>query len=614
MRSPKTHRRSRSSAAAQSCAVAAAAWVASALPLAATSAGDLCAPAADPCTVSTAVVATPDSIIDVGDRELRIAATGSLTMRSGRLTLRGRRIVTVAGSLVRTSGPTRAHPAADLEIDADEVVLAGEIDARGSPAGAVDITAAVSLQFSGSVRGRAEAADASAATVTVSAPTVEVGGSIDLAGGRDDFGGDVVIAGDRVTLTGTIAVDGGDGGTVDVAATESILVATTASISANATTAAGDGGDVALDSDELLDFRGTIAASGRAGGDDGGGDGGQVVLVGDGGLLIPSAAASIRSLGGSPDGLAGDIDVSSLFGGIVVNGTLAATSAEREGTGGTIDVSASTDALIGGTLRTTGATGGGGGIEIDGGASITVAQGAILEANATREGNAGGVDLLAETLIDVAGTILAEANSSTALGGTIRADACNVTTRATAVLRSRGRDALNALTAAGPLTIRGSVSAVGTQAANVLRYPLAGPTPDTSGAVIAPPPRLEPDAAIVPCNPPPATPTPPPPSPSPTPTFTTAGAACAGDCDGNGVVSIAELIRAVNIALGESGAANCRAADENGDERVTIAELIRAVGSALRGCGIALSIPAAAACHGAARDTDGKAYGDVHLG
>ncbi len=59
---------------------------------------------------------------------------------------------------------------------------------------------------------------------------------------------------------------------------------------------------------------------------------------------------------------------------------------------------------------------------------------------------------------------------------------------------------------------------------------------------------------------------------------------CVGDCDGSGVITIAELIRAVNIALGNTSLDNCPNADGNGDGEVAINELIRAVGNALNGC------------------------------
>ena len=40
---------------------------------------------------------------------------------------------------------------------------------------------------------------------------------------------------------------------------------------------------------------------------------------------------------------------------------------------------------------------------------------------------------------------------------------------------------------------------------------------------------------------------------------------CPGDCGGDGAVTINDLIRAVNIALGSLPVADCRAADRNGD-------------------------------------------------
>jgi Ca2+-binding EF-hand superfamily protein len=68
--------------------------------------------------------------------------------------------------------------------------------------------------------------------------------------------------------------------------------------------------------------------------------------------------------------------------------------------------------------------------------------------------------------------------------------------------------------------------------------------------------------------------------PSPTATVP----ACVGDCDGNGVVTIDELVQAVNIALEDLPVTVCRAVDRNGSGEVTINELIQAVANALDGC------------------------------
>ncbi len=71
---------------------------------------------------------------------------------------------------------------------------------------------------------------------------------------------------------------------------------------------------------------------------------------------------------------------------------------------------------------------------------------------------------------------------------------------------------------------------------------------------------------------------------SPTPTATVGAGACAGDCNGDGFVTIDELLKAVNIALGTVGAEVCPTVDRNGDGVVTIDELVLAVSAALNGC------------------------------
>ncbi len=59
---------------------------------------------------------------------------------------------------------------------------------------------------------------------------------------------------------------------------------------------------------------------------------------------------------------------------------------------------------------------------------------------------------------------------------------------------------------------------------------------------------------------------------------------CVGDCDDSGSVAIGELIRCVNIALGQADVGSCSACDPNGDGSVQISELIQAVSRALCAC------------------------------
>jgi hypothetical protein len=60
--------------------------------------------------------------------------------------------------------------------------------------------------------------------------------------------------------------------------------------------------------------------------------------------------------------------------------------------------------------------------------------------------------------------------------------------------------------------------------------------------------------------------------------------ACAGDCDGDGVVGVDELVRAVAIALGEALLEACAAADADGDGAVGIEDLVAALAAGLEGC------------------------------
>jgi hypothetical protein len=59
---------------------------------------------------------------------------------------------------------------------------------------------------------------------------------------------------------------------------------------------------------------------------------------------------------------------------------------------------------------------------------------------------------------------------------------------------------------------------------------------------------------------------------------------CIGDCDANGQVSVDEVVRGVNIALGTQPVGVCSSLDRDRDDTVTVDELIAAVGVALNGC------------------------------
>jgi len=59
---------------------------------------------------------------------------------------------------------------------------------------------------------------------------------------------------------------------------------------------------------------------------------------------------------------------------------------------------------------------------------------------------------------------------------------------------------------------------------------------------------------------------------------------CAGDCDGNGSVTVDEIVRGVSIALGNTAASECAAMDRDSSGSVTVDEIITALVHALNGC------------------------------
>ena len=62
------------------------------------------------------------------------------------------------------------------------------------------------------------------------------------------------------------------------------------------------------------------------------------------------------------------------------------------------------------------------------------------------------------------------------------------------------------------------------------------------------------------------------------------GVGCTGDCDGNGSVTVDELLKGVNIALDNVPLTDCPSFDRNGDGAVTVDELLEAVNAALNSC------------------------------
>ena len=62
-------------------------------------------------------------------------------------------------------------------------------------------------------------------------------------------------------------------------------------------------------------------------------------------------------------------------------------------------------------------------------------------------------------------------------------------------------------------------------------------------------------------------------------------ASCGGDCDGNGVVDVSELVTMIDIALGRQTMAVCSAGDTQHDGVIGVEDVVAAVRSLMMGCG-----------------------------
>ena len=65
-----------------------------------------------------------------------------------------------------------------------------------------------------------------------------------------------------------------------------------------------------------------------------------------------------------------------------------------------------------------------------------------------------------------------------------------------------------------------------------------------------------------------------------------AEAPCTGDCNGDGSVTVNEIVALVRILLNKVPVSTCGSGDANADGQVTVNEIVLAVNSLLGGCGV----------------------------
>lgn len=393
---------------------------------AATTANDLCLGTANPCVVASPVAVSDGSVIDLGTRELRINSGGSLNVASGEMTITAGSLTVNAGGSLLAAG-TASTKGGRITATAGTITVAGTINADGGPGqttfcvsaggGTVRLTSTGSVTLSGTISAEAlSSLDCSGGTVIlIAATTMNVTGPISARGKDNGVGGEVTLsASGDITVSSTIDVSGGDAGDISVDAGDStgagnLTILASAELIANGTVAAGSGGGVDCSargdgvSTGRIVMKGRARSNGQLGTiESGGGDGEGISFTADGNidLLVDpgDTTTGVQSIAGYPDGMAGDIEVTSIGGSLVSAQRIDMSASGPEAAAGSLDIEVHGDAAINASID--GQGGGDAGADIlvqsDIG-SITVAAGTTIDAGcADGAGGFGGeIDLLA---------------------------------------------------------------------------------------------------------------------------------------------------------------------------------------------------------------------------
>jgi hypothetical protein len=319
--------------------------VVAAAPASATTANDVCSPAADPCVLpkGTTLNVTSGSILDFGNRAL-VLPTGSGTkldigngvvqIRAGSVTLNpGSAIVGPSGNLgIETTGDVSVmrDGNAKARIDVSQAFFPGVISIITTGGGDVLVEGVLSAAGT--------QADGGFGTVDVNASgDILVPGEVIATGGSFALGGEVVFtAAGEVNISGLINAAAGDGGGIDIVAGNRVLtsVATVNSrLDVRATAGGGAGGTIQIAAGTDVTLGSVLHAQGEPSLDLGG-DGGEIVVDAGGSLFINNL---VNLFGTVPDGFGGEGEFTAGLD-LVQVGTILADGKRTFGAGGAVSM------------------------------------------------------------------------------------------------------------------------------------------------------------------------------------------------------------------------------------------------------------------------------------
>jgi cysteine-rich repeat protein len=465
----------------------------------ATTADNLCAPAANPCTWSGNILVDPGSTLDFGARDLILTGSGIIRVNgTDTLTIKARRVTFQPGTGGRIRGnTTTASPTINIQTTEDIVfqrsgLSRGRIDIRSeTTGGSINLVAGGNVDMAGEILAQGTTVDADGGLFSITATgNVTLNGDIDVSAGADAVGGDISVEAGGNVVAGTTTPEplfdargGLEGGSANLVAGP--LLDLGGRVNVNGTGAGSDGGFITLGADGNVMIRSAVSADG-SGSIDFGGFGGDVSITA-GATLALNADLSIA--GGSPDGEGGTLDCAAGLD-YTQTGRILAQGAGDFAFGGTILLTAQRTATVSGLIDLHGGSSGGGGY-------LSIQTSNDIKAQSEINANGDGGYILLTTLMTtpsgavVAGPVTVSGNihsdgTATGIGGVNNIQACDITAVAAAQLATTGNsNAQNLLQASGKLTFRGKLDAL-PGGMNKIEYRDTTKLPDLAGATVTP--------------------------------------------------------------------------------------------------------------------------------
>lgn len=472
----------------------------------ATTANDLCAPAANPCVVSGSVLVTNGSVLDFGARALEIDGTwtvatapppaggGTLKIIAGAVTLRPAARITAAVA-TGEGGSVMIESTGKIEFKTN-----ASIDASGEDGGDIDLSAATFITLDGPLTADASDPDSYGGDISLDAGTtitLTAKGNLSVVGGKTAAGGNLVLSSTtgNITIDGDLIATGGSGfsgGSINIDAGGDLICSGVLNTDGTKDPLEGDGGPIDLKAAGNLLLSGSISARASASG-----AGGDVTLYSTNAGITLSGPINLQ--GGSPDGAGGNLDIfaKTTFVQQTVSAAINLSCGGIDAAGGSLGLTAAAGATLRNIDVTAGSSAGTIKVKSDG---PIAALGLIAADGFPSPTTPRTVELVSTAGVTVSGRIHTNGDPGEP-GGIVAVQGCTVTIASGAQLNASGTAGAVELRSSTQLSVAGALTAA---TANRLFYRDAGISPVITGN-LSPAATLLPTPGLPACGIPPTT-------------------------------------------------------------------------------------------------------------